>query len=160
MTRLAIYPGSFDPPTNGHLDLIERSSKLFDHVIVGIGVNTEKSPFLSVEDRLESLKECCQPYSNVSVETFSGLLVHFARDRECKVLVRGLRAITDYDYEFRIALANRRLAPEIETIFLIAREEFSFLASSVVREVARLNGDYKQFVPPPVAEKIEKSYKN
>ena len=160
MTRLAIYPGSFDPPTNGHLDLIERSSNLFDHVIVGIGVNTEKSPFLSVEDRLEALKECCQPYSNVSVETFSGLLVHFARERECKVLVRGMRAITDYDYEFRIALANRRLAPEIETIFLIAREEFSFLASSVVREVARLKGDYKQFVPPPVATKIEKSFKN
>ncbi|MBX3096602.1 MAG: pantetheine-phosphate adenylyltransferase [Fimbriimonadaceae bacterium] len=153
MTKTAIYPGSFDPPTRGHLDLIERASTLFDHLIVGVGVNTTKTPFISNEDRVAALTELVEPFPNVTVETFEGLLVTFARSRDCRILVRGLRAVTDFDYEFRVALANRQLAPEIETAFLLAREEYSFLASSVVREVAMLGGDLSHFVPP-VVEKL------
>ena len=154
MTRRAIYPGSFDPPTNGHLDIIERGSKIFDQLVVGIGVNSDKAPFLSVDDRLQLLRECSAHLPNVEVMAFDGLLVHFAEEQNSTILLRGLRAITDFDYEFRIALANRSLAPQIETTFLIASEEFSFLASSVVREVAQLGGDYGKFVPAPVARCI------
>lgn len=154
MTRRAIYPGSFDPPTNGHLDIIERGSKIFDQLVVGIGVNSDKAPFLSVDDRLQLLRECSAHLPNVEVMAFDGLLVHFAEEQNSTILLRGLRAITDFDYEFRIALANRSLAPQIETTFLIASEEYSFLASSVVREVAQLGGDYGKFVPAPVARCI------
>lgn len=152
--RIGVYPGSFDPPTLGHLDIIERASKLVDKLIVAIGVNSQKTPFLPVDVRLDALRECTQSLGNVEVATFDGLLVNFAKSRESRVLIRGLRAVSDFDYEFRIAMANRSLAPEVETIFLIARDEYSFLASSVVREVATLGGDYAQFVPPSVAEKI------
>lgn len=152
--RVAIYPGSFDPPTLGHLDIAVRASQMFDHLIVAIGTNSEKEPFLSIEDRLQTLTECLAPYPNTTVETFDGLLVKFAKERDSRILVRGLRAITDFDYEFRIALANRALDSNIETAFLVATEQYSFLASSVVREVARLGGDYGQFVPGNVAEKI------
>jgi len=155
LKRIAIYPGSFDPPTFGHLDLIERASQLFDEVVVAVGVNTTKRPFLPLEARLSALRELAEPFANVSVESFSGLLVTFARSRDCRILVRGLRAVTDFDYEFRVALANRQLAPEIETVFLLAREEYSFLASSVVREVATLGGDLSHFVPNVVAKLIQ-----
>lgn len=154
MKRRAIYPGSFDPPTFGHLDIIERGAGLYDELIVAIGSNSEKAPYLPVEQRKAALAECVKKWPNVRVETFDGLLVDFAAQHEAMVLLRGLRAISDYDYEFRIALANRRLNPQIETVFLIATEEFSFLASSVVREVARLGGNYQQFVPEPVAKLI------
>ncbi len=154
MTRLAIYPGSFDPPTNGHLDIIERASTMYDRLIVAIGNNSEKAPFLSAEDRLQGLKECTSHLQNVEVDSFEGLLVHYAKAKNCRIIIRGLRAVTDFDYEFRIGLANKSLEPEIETVFLISREEFSFLASSVVREVARLGGDYARFVPPQVAKLI------
>lgn len=127
---------------------------MFDELVVAIGVNSEKKPYLDVDARRSALEQCCVDLPNVRVETFDGLLVDFARREQSKVVLRGLRAISDYDYEFRIALANRRLAPEIETVFVIATEEFSFLASSVVREIARLGGDYAQFVPPPVVELI------
>ena len=157
MRRLAIYPGSFDPPTLGHLDVVSRAAELFDELIVAVGRNSEKPPFLSVEDRLEALQECTASIPNVRVESFQGLLVDYARSRDCRCLVRGLRAISDYDYEFRVTLANRAMAPEIETIFLITKEEHSFLASSVVREVARLGGRYEGFVPTPVVEKIRKA---
>lgn len=154
MGRLAIYPGSFDPPTLGHLDVIRRASGLFDELIVAVGINAEKSPFLSEADRVESLRECTADLANVQVESFQGLLVDYARRKGCRVLVRGLRAISDFEYEFRITMANRSLAPEIETIFLITQDEYSFLASSVVREVARLGGAYQGFVPHAVAERI------
>jgi len=154
MKRRAIYPGSFDPPTFGHLDIIERGAELYDELIVAIGSNSEKPPYLPVEQRHAALTECVKKWPNVRVETFDGLLVDFAAQQQAMVLLRGLRAISDYDYEFRIALANRRLNPDIETVFLIATEEFSFLASSVVREVARLGGNYQQFVPEPVANLI------
>lgn len=154
MTRRAIYPGSFDPPTYGHIDIIERGAQMYDELIVAIGSNTEKAPYLPVEQRLAALRESTQHLPNVRIETFNGLLVDFAKSENARIILRGLRAISDYDYELRIGLANRKLNPEVETVFLIAKEEFSFLASSVVREVARLGGDYKQFVPPPVEKLI------
>ena len=154
MPRRAIYPGSFDPPTFGHLDVIARAATLFDELVVAVGTNSEKTPFLPAQERAEALQECCEAIGNVTVTTFSGLLVDAAHSMQSRILVRGLRAVTDYDYEFRIAMANRKLAPEIETVFLIAREEHSFLSSTVVREVAKLGGDYSKFVPGPVAERI------
>jgi pantetheine-phosphate adenylyltransferase len=154
MRREAIYPGSFDPPTVGHMDLIERASRLTDHLVVAVGKNSEKKPFLSVEDRVAVLREITSHLGNVEVECFDGLLIHYAQSRNCRVLVRGLRAITDFDYEFRTAMTNKTLAPDIETLFLIAREEYSFLASSVVRELARYGGDLKPFVPDPVGQLI------
>jgi pantetheine-phosphate adenylyltransferase len=154
MTRRAIYPGSFDPPTYGHLDIIERGSEMYDELIVAIGNNTEKAPYLPVEQRLAALRDSIQHLPNVRIAAFNGLLVDFAKAVDARIILRGLRAISDYDYELRIGLANRKLNPEVETVFLIAKEEFSFLASSVVREVARLGGDYKQFVPPAVEKLI------
>ena len=152
--RRAIYPGSFDPPTLGHLDIVERASGLFDELVMAIGINTEKVPFLPVDDRLSLLRECTAPLGNVEISTFSGLLVDYARSIDCNVLIRGLRAVSDFEYEFRVTMANRRMAPEIETLFLITRDEYSFLSSSVVREVARLGGDPSAFVPEHVAERI------
>ena len=154
VTRVAIYPGSFDPPTLGHIDVIERATHLCDKLIVAIGVNTEKTPFLPAEERLDSLKECIAHLPNVEVHLFSGLLVTFAKEKGCQFIIRGLRAISDFDYEFRVSLANRTLDPDIETIFLLTREEYSFLASSVVREVAQLGGPIEKFVPGPVARRI------
>ena len=154
MARLAIYPGSFDPPTLGHIDLVERAAGIFDELIVAVGHNDEKDPFLEPEQRVAALRECTSHIENVQVVQFTGLLIDFARQHDCKVLVRGMRAISDFEYEFRVASANKRLAPEIETVFLNTRDEYSFLASSVVREVAALGGDYGLFVPGPVAERI------
>lgn len=156
MVRRAIYPGSFDPPTLGHLDIIERAARQFDELIVGIGVNSDKPPFLDTQDRLSALRECTAGMAGVTVESFEGLLVEHARARGCQVIVRGLRAVSDFEYEFRVAMANRRLAPEIETLFLITRDEYSFLASSVVRDVARHGGNYQAFVPEAVGKLIAK----
>ena len=154
MHRVGVYPGSFDPPTLGHLDLIQRAAKLVDTLVVGIGVNSAKGSFLPAEDRREALRECTDHLRNVEIEMFSGLLVHYAESKGANVIFRGLRAVSDYDYEFRIAMANRSLVPHIETALIIAKDEYSFLASSVVREVATLGGDYRQFVPEPVAALI------
>jgi pantetheine-phosphate adenylyltransferase len=158
MRRVALYPGSFDPPTLGHLDIIERGSRLVDHLIVAIGVNSEKQPFLPAEARMEVLRECTKHLDNVEVTSFQGLLVHYAKSRGCQSMIRGLRAVTDFDYEFRIAMANRTLDPTIETVFLLARDEYSFLASSVVKEVGRLGGDLKGFVPPAVEELVLRQF--
>lgn len=155
MERIGIYPGSFDPPTHGHLDIIERSAHLVDRLIVGIGVNNEKNPFLSIDERVAAMRECTSHLTNVEVQIFEGLLVNWAQEQNCRILIRGLRAISDYDYEFRIAMANRSLAPDVETVFLIARDKYSFLSSSVVKEVATLGGDFGQFVPAPVKSRIE-----
>ena len=155
MSRLAIYPGSFDPPTLGHMDIIGRAAQVFDELIVAVGHNSEKNPFLDPVDRVASLRECVKEFPNVRVESFTGLLVEFAQRHDCRILVRGMRAVSDFEYEFRVASANRKLAPDIETVFLTTRDEYSFLASSVVREIATLGGDYASFVPAPVLEKIK-----
>lgn len=152
MIRRAIYPGSFDPPTLGHLDIIERSARMFDTLIVAVGRNSEKRSLLSVEERLEALRRCTKHIKNIEVSSFDGLLVNFAHESKAGVIVRGLRAISDFDYEFQIATANSRLMSSLDTVFLMTKWEFSFISSSVVREIASLNGDFGQFVPPEVTE--------
>ncbi len=152
--RKAVYPGSFDPPTLGHLDVIERAARQFDEVIVAIGINRAKTPFLEIEDRICALERCVKTFSNVKIDSFEGLLVAYVRSKGATAIVRGLRATSDFDYEFQIAMANRRMDPTIETIFLMTKDEHSFLSSTVVREVAVLGGNYQGFVPPEVAEII------
>lgn len=151
MRTLAIYPGSFDPPTLGHLDVIERASRLFDTLIVAVGANSKKSPLLSTDDRVWALTESVRHLPNVQVERFSGLLVQYALDKGAKSLVRGLRATADFEYEFQMAMVNRRLTDQVETVFLMTKWEHSYLSSSIVREVALLGGDFAEMVPPPVA---------
>jgi pantetheine-phosphate adenylyltransferase len=152
MRRLAVYPGTFDPPTFGHLDIVERASRLFDRVIVAVGVNSDKSPLLSESERVRALEASVGHLQNVEVDRFEGLLVDYVRSKGGHTIVRGLRATADFDYEFQIAMANRRLAGDIDSVFLMTKWEHSFLSSSVVREIARLGGDFVQFVPEPVAE--------
>jgi pantetheine-phosphate adenylyltransferase len=154
MKGLAVYPGSFDPVTNGHLDLIRRGSDLFDRLIVAVLRNTEKSYLFSVEERVELLTESIQDLPNVEVASFDGLLVDFARRSGARRILRGIRAFSDFETEFQMALMNRRLAPDLETVFLMPREEFTFLSSKLVREVARLGGPVDAFVPPPVTRRL------
>jgi pantetheine-phosphate adenylyltransferase len=139
----------------GHIDIIERASHLCDRLVVAVGVNSEKNAFMPPTERRDALVECTQHLPNVDVEVFSGLLVTFAKQRGCQFIVRGLRAISDFDYEFRVSMANRSLEPDLETVFLLTREEYSFLASSVVREVAGLGGPIEKFVPEPVRRRIQ-----
>lgn len=148
--RRAIYPGSFDPPTLGHLDIAQRSAKLFDEVIVAVGVNSNKPGFLAYDKRQAALEAILADLPNVRVMQFEGLLVNFAREQGASAIVRGLRAVSDFDYEFQIAIANRRLNPEIDTILLMTKWEYSYISSSVVREVFRLGGDVSSFVPSAV----------
>ncbi|MBV6457777.1 MAG: Phosphopantetheine adenylyltransferase [Fimbriimonadaceae bacterium] len=160
MRRLAVYPGSFDPPTLGHLDVVERAARLFDRVIIAVGVNSAKSPLLSEPERIAALEACTGHLENVGVDRFQGLLVEYVRSVGAQTIVRGLRATADFDYEFQIAMANRRLAGDIESVFLMTKWEHSFLSSSVVREVATLGGDFAQFVPEAVAEIVRQKLAN
>lgn len=155
MTELiAIYPGTFDPITNGHLDLISRGSRMVHRLVVAILRNSSKSPMFGVEERMEMLREVVKPYSNVEVGTFDGLLVDYAASMGANMIIRGIRAISDYEYELQMALMNRRLRPEIETAFLMAGERHSFISSHLVKEVMRLGGDVKELVPPIVNERL------
>ena len=156
MPVIAIYPGSFDPITNGHLDLIDRASKHFDRLIVAILRNETKEPLFSVEERIEMLREVIAGYPNVELDSFDGLLVDYAAARQATVLLRGIRAISDYEFELQMALMNRRLRPEIETVFLMAGEAYSFLSSRLVKEVIALGGNITGLVPPIVAERLQK----
>jgi pantetheine-phosphate adenylyltransferase len=153
--RVALYPGSFDPLTNGHLDVLFRARRLADRVIVAILENDSKKPLFSVEERLEMIREIVGSDAGVSVRSFSGLLVDFAAGEGATLLVRGLRAISDYEYELQMALMNRRLAPSIETVFLMAKEEYSYVSSRLVKEVARLGADVSGLVPEPVRHRLE-----
>jgi len=152
---VAIYPGTFDPPTKGHADIIERASKLFDNVIVAVGKNSNKAPLLTVDERLRALSSISSPYDNVTVESFDGLLVEYAKSKGAKSIVRGLRAVADFDYEFQIAMVNRKLEPEVDSVFLMTSWEYSFLSSSVVREIALLKGDVSTMVPDQVLTILE-----
>lgn len=154
MRSLAIYPGSFDPPTLGHLDVIQRAHRLFDRLIVAVGTNSSKTPLFTTEERVHALERSVAHLPNVEVDTFSGLLIDYAQSKDAKSLVRGLRATADFEYEFQMAMINRRLAFEIETVFLMTSWEHSYLSSSMVREVALLGGRYEEFVPEPVAKLI------
>lgn len=142
-----IYPGSFDPITNGHIDIIERCSKMFDKVIVSVLENQSKKTLFSVEERVKLIKESLSEYDNIEVDAFSGLLIDYAKKKDAKLIVRGLRAVSDYEYEMQMALINKSLYKELETLFLIASTKYSFLSSSVVKEVASNNGDVSELVP-------------
>ncbi len=159
MRHSAIYPGSFDPLTLGHLDLVERASHIFDQVIVAVGINSRKKTVFNVEERIDMVKASVKGLKNVKVDAFDGLLVNYARAKGIHVLLRGLRAFSDFEYEFQMALANRKMAPEIEMIFLMPKETFSYISSSTVREIAERGGDVSPFVPPAVKRYIEKKMK-
>jgi len=154
MSVKALYPGTFDPPTNGHVDLIQRGSKLFEHLTVGILKNPVKNPLFTVEDRVEMLKEATSALGNVSIATFDGLMVEFARAQSATAVLRGIRAISDYEHEFQMALMNRRLAPEIETVFLQPAGRYSFVSSRMVKEVFSFGGDVSGLVPPNVLKRL------
>jgi pantetheine-phosphate adenylyltransferase len=154
MSVRALYPGTFDPPTNGHLDLIQRGSKLFEHLTVAILKNPVKNPLFTVEERVEMLRDLTKSLGNVSVATFDGLMVDFARQQGATAVLRGIRAISDYEHEFQMALMNRRLAPEIETVFLQPAGRYSFVSSRMVKEVFSFGGDVTGLVPPNVIKRL------
>ncbi|HEX6616760.1 MAG TPA: pantetheine-phosphate adenylyltransferase [Gemmatimonadales bacterium] len=158
MTRIAIYPGSFDPPTKGHEDLIRRSLTLADRVVVAVAVNPNKQPLFSVEERLEMLRATVGDEPRVSFEAFEGLLVESARRIGATMVVRGLRAVSDFEYEFQMALMNRQLHPSLETVFLVPALALTYLSSSLVREVARYGGDVSALVSPAVAKALARRY--
>src|SRR5579884_1230392 len=150
----ALYPGTFDPPTNGHVDLIQRGSRLFDHLTVAVLNNPGKNPLFNVAERVEMLQEATRAIHNVSVATFNGLMVEFARQQGASAVLRGIRAISDYEYEFQMALMNRRLAPEIETVFLQPAGRYSFVSSRMLKEVFSFGGDVTGLVPPNVLKRL------
>jgi pantetheine-phosphate adenylyltransferase len=155
----AIYPGSFDPLTFGHVDIIERSARLFDHVIVSILTNSQKAPLFTVEERIEIMLEILRPrFRNVEVDVFHGLLVDYARQKKAQVIVRGIRAVTDYEYEFQMALMNRRLTPDIETVFMVPAENYSYLSSRLVKEIAELGGSVAGLVPETVEKRLKQRF--
>ena len=156
MSTLAVYPGSFDPLTNGHLDLIERGSKLFDVLVVAILKNAEKDPLFSERERTEMLKAETKRLKNVEIATFDGLLIDFVRKQEAQAVVRGIRAISDYEYELQMALMNRKLAPGVETVFMMPAVSYSYLSSRLVKEVVRLGGSVKGLVPELVERELQK----
>jgi pantetheine-phosphate adenylyltransferase len=154
----AIYPGSFDPVTNGHLDVIERARKLFDEVIVAVADNDEKQPLFSLKDRLNLLSETAGKIDNVRIAEFKGLLVDFAREADAGAVIRGLRAVSDFEFEFQMALMNRKLNGAVETIFLMPKEEYTYLSSRIVKEIARLGGDVSRFVPACVVKALKTKF--
>ena len=160
MSAKALYPGTFDPPTNGHVDLIQRGAKLFEHLTVAILNNPVKNPLFTLEERVEMLKEVTGALPNVSVATFGGMMVEFARQQGATAVLRGIRAISDYEYEFQMALMNRRLAPEIETVFLQPAGRYSFVSSRMVKEVFSFGGDVSGLVPPNVLKRLRARINN
>ncbi len=162
MKTLALYPGSFDPITFGHLDILERAANLFEDVLVTVAVNKEKRSVFTGDERIALINECLEGKAwakNIKVDQFTGLLVNHAKKLKAKTLVRGVRQISDFEYEFRMALTNKRLAPEVDTIFLMPDEEFTFISASLVKEIAYWDGDLTSFVPENVAEALKKKFK-
>lgn len=154
MNKTVICPGSFDPVTLGHLDIIKRSANMFDRVIVGVLVNSSKTPSFSIEERIEFLKEVTQDIENVEVVSFDGLLAEYCRERNVDAIVKGLRAVSDFEYEFQMAITNKKLNPQLETIFLMANSDSMYLSSSMVKEVASMGGDISNFVPSCIHDRI------
>jgi pantetheine-phosphate adenylyltransferase len=158
---VALYPGTFDPLTNGHLDLIKRSIRMFDKVVVAIFESPMKGPLFSVEERRRLIEESTQGLSNIEIDTFSNtLLVFYAKQRQAHVIIRGLRAIADFEYEFQMTLMNRRLDEDIETVFLMPREEYTYVASRLIKEVAAYGGNVEELVPPPVALALKEKFRH
>lgn len=158
MGRHAIYPGTFDPITNGHVDVIERAAKMFDRVTVLIAINSSKQPLFSQDERKEMATDALSHLSNISVVTHAGLVVEYAREHAADAVIRGIRAVSDFEYEFQIALMNRKLCPEISTIFLLPHERYTYLNSSIVRELAAYDQDLTDFVPPNVALRLKRKH--
>jgi len=154
MTQRAVYPGTFDPITNGHEDLIQRASRLFDEVVVGVAHSQAKRPFFSLDERVNIAREVLAPYRNVTVQGFSGLLSEFVKEQKAGVILRGLRAVSDFEYEFQLAGMNRRLAPGVETLFLTPSDKYLFLSATIVREIAVLGGDISDFVHKVTAQRM------
>ncbi len=157
--RIAIYPGTFDPVTNGHVDVAKRAAELFDKVIVCVAVNTLKAPLFTGEERVEMIRESVRDIGNIEVDEFNGLLVDYARKMEARAIVRGLRAVSDFEYEFQMALTNRKLCADIDTVFLMPHEKYTYLNSTIVREIARFGGDVGKFVPPHVKHRLLKKFR-
>src|SRR3984885_9412407 len=151
---VAIYPGTFDPVTNGHLDLISRGAAIFDRLIVGISRHLEKDPLFAVKERVEMLEAVTFDWKNVEVEVFDGLLMDYARAKNARVILRGIRAVSDYEYELQMAMMNRKIEPQIETVFMLPAEAYSYISSRLVKELARLGGPVKDLVPPMVEERL------
>jgi pantetheine-phosphate adenylyltransferase len=156
--RTAVYPGTFDPITNGHVDLIERSLEIFDRLIIAVADNPRKQPLFSAGDRVAMIKEVVRKYHGVSVDSFRGLTAHYVRSRKANVIIRGLRAVTDFEYEFQMAITNRTLDQKVETVFLMTSKEFMFLNSTMVKEIAQFGGDVRELVPPVVVKYIAKKF--
>jgi pantetheine-phosphate adenylyltransferase len=158
MPVLAVYPGSFDPITMGHVDIIQRGSRLFDRIVVAVLINADKSPLFTVGERVEIAREVFRDRTNVEVDTFDGLLVDYARRRDAKVIVRGLRAVSDFEYEMQMALMNRRLNPDVETVFMMPAEPYTYVSSRLVKEVVALGGSVKGIVPDIVERKLREKH--
>lgn len=159
MKKIAIYPGTFDPITNGHVDLIQRGLRIFDQIIVAVAMNPKKTSLFTVEERVRMAEEAVKGLGDVKVESFDGLLMDYAREKGATAIIRGLRAVSDFEYELQMALMNRRLDSEVETVFMMPSEEYSYLTSSIVKEVASLNGSTKGLVPEIVEKEFRKKFK-
>ena len=157
--KIAVYPGTFDPVTNGHIDIIKRSLKIFDHVIIAAALNPKKAPIFKVSERIEMIKEATQDLSRIEVEPFEGLLVDYVKKKKATAIIRGLRAVSDFEYELQMALMNRKLDQEIETVFLMPSEEYSYLTSTLIKEVATYGGETKGLVPPCVAKMLKNKFR-
>lgn len=153
--KIAIYPGSFDPITKGHLDVLKRAAGIFDKVIIAVLVNNAKKSFLPIEDRLMLIEKSCDDIPNVEVDSFDGLTIEYARKKGANILIRGLRAVSDFEYEMQLSQTNHALDPDINTVFLITKPKYNFISSSTIKEIAKMKGDVSKFVPPPVAEYLK-----
>lgn len=157
-SQFAVYPGTFDPITNGHIDIVRRALRLFPNIILAIAPNSRKIPLFSLEERLDMIRQATAAFPGLTVEAFNGLLVHYLVRKGAAAIIRGIRAVSDFEYEFQMALMNRKLDPRIETVFLMPSEEFSYLTSTLIKEVASYGGDVSDLVPKPVSEKLREKY--